>query len=300
MTIDSLNLLKTAKDVPTFDAVPWDSPVAWHPAGSGASVDLAAVREIVRRYRRHGFCIVQLQPGTADEQSLSSLAEALRLGNPFVPPLYRLNGNTPSAVSRISAGLNASTQDATHPSFGRSSGQRLHTDGTLQDIGQIRTTLLLCQSVGRTGGDTRLFNATAAYAELLTADLPAALALATPGSLVRRATVNGSDDFNAGPAFAVVDGQLVTRYSLTDTDRWEVPSGISADDLWRAVAYLERCAEDSAVYREFRLEPAQVLVLANARLSHGRTAYTDDPQQPRCMFRTLHEREPATEPIPCP
>jgi alpha-ketoglutarate-dependent taurine dioxygenase len=299
MTIDSSDLLKKAENVPTFDDVPWDFPVAWDPGG-GESDGRAAVREVVHRYQRHGFAIVQLPRGTTGEHSLAPIAEALRLGDPFVPPLYRLNGNTPPVVSRISAGLNVSTPDATHPSFGRTSGQRLHTDGTLQDIGEIRTTLLLCQSVSRTGGDTRLFNATAAYAGLLATDLPAALALATPGCLVRRATVNGSDDFNAGPAFAVVDDQLVTRYSLTGTDRWEVPDGISADDLWRGTAYLEKCAEDPTLYRELRMAPAQVLVLANARLAHGRTAYTDDPRQPRCMFRTLHEREPSPELTPCP
>ena len=251
--------------------------------------------ETVRRYRLHGFAVVLLRAGSPDGV-LGEMAQALDLDDPFVPPLYRRSGTTVSPVSRISAGLNARTDDADHPSFGRTSGQRLHTDGTLQAIGEIRTTLLLCQAQGISGGETILLNSTGAFLRLVDEDPEAAAALATPGVLVRQANINGCTDENRLPAFAVVDDEVLTAYSRTGTDRWETPDGVDAAALRRGTQYLEACEADPDLYRELVLAPDQLFVLSNATLSHGRRAYVDSPSRKRCMLRTLHTRTPSVAP----
>lgn len=279
---------EAASTVPTFDDVPWTEPV---PVGSEPARDHVA--ELVERFVRHGFAIAQLDPAS-DEDVLAEFADALGIGPAFVPPLYRTAADSaPPTVSRISAARNAGTADAAHPSFGRTSGQRLHCDGTLQAVGEIRTTLLLCQAQGISGGETLLFNSPAAFVRLLHDDPAAAVALATPGVLVRQANINGRRDENRLAAFTVLDSRLVTAFSQTETDRWEVPEGIPEDDVRRGVEYLEACTRDPELYRELTLEPGQLFILSNAELSHGRAPYVDSAQTQRCMLRSLHTELPA-------
>ena len=58
-------------------------------------------------------------------------------------------------------------------------GQRMHTDGTLQDIGEVKASVLVCEAAAAEGGATMLFNTSAAFAELIMTDPAAAVALAT-------------------------------------------------------------------------------------------------------------------------
>ncbi|HET6212411.1 MAG TPA: TauD/TfdA family dioxygenase [Micromonosporaceae bacterium] len=273
-------LLAAAKNTPTFQAT--------------GVTDVVAVRDIqplVDRYEAYGFAVAR-----SDDDSpaaLAALAAALDLGEPFVPPLYRFGGRDAPAIARISAAANADTEAASHPSFGKTNGQRFHTDGTLQDIGEVRSSMLLCATPAAQGGVTTLFNATGAYARLLADDEEAALALATPGSLVRQANINGCTNANHGPAFGVLDGELATRYAITDTDSWAVPPRVSADALWRGVRYLDRASQPgSEFYLDLRLGAGQLILLANARICHGRTPYEDSATHRRCMFRSLHLRRP--------
>jgi len=253
----------------------------------------------VARYTRHGFAVLQLTgqvtPGTPLE-----LAAALGLGPPFVPPLYARDGAAGPPVSRISAAFNTGTPDARHPSFGQAGGQHLHCDGTLQPIGYVKTSLLVCESPAAAGGDTTLFNAAAAYARLAAADPAAAVALATPGVLVRQASINGCTDVNAGPAFTLARGRLVCGYSVTETDRWAVPDGVPAADLHRGVTFLRHAAaQGSPFFIRLRLAAGQAIAFDNTRVSHGRTPYRDSPGRTRCLYRSLHLRHPRAA-VPAP
>ncbi|WP_454197137.1 TauD/TfdA family dioxygenase [Nocardia sp. Marseille-Q1738] len=276
--------------IPTFDSYP-RTPVDLADPGSLSDAEQS---EIVRRYVIHGFAIIQLREGRVDPESTEQLAAGLGMGAPFVPPLYTLNGRVASRVSRISAAANSSTTDATHPSFGRTVGQALHTDGTLQEIGEIKSTILACKSPAAQGGTTMLFNASAAYRELLKMDPEAALALATTGCLIRTANINGSTESNDGPAFAVnTDGELITRYSVTETDAWNVPEGVEAASLWRGVEFLDRRARlGNPEYVELDMQADQMILFGNCRISHGRHAYRDSPERQRCLYRSLHVEHP--------
>ncbi|MFI2710809.1 TauD/TfdA family dioxygenase [Micromonospora sp. NPDC018662] len=288
VTADRL-LAATGSVRTTFDRIPADPVTIADPAHLGH--DEAA--ETVRRYDRHGFAIMRLPRGPFTEERLLDVAGSLCLGEPFVPPLYTLAGRQAPKVSQISAARNAGTRDAGHPSFGHTVGQELHCDGTLQDIGYVKASLLLCEMPAASGGDSLLFNASAAFVELAGADLAAAQALTVPGTLVRRATINGSADVNAGPAFTVQDGRLVNRYSVTETDSWAVPAGVDAAALERGIRFLAAASQPgSAHFVQLRLDAGEIIVFDNTRISHGRTPYRDAPDRRRCMFRSLHLRQP--------
>ncbi|MBV9451835.1 MAG: TauD/TfdA family dioxygenase [Streptosporangiaceae bacterium] len=289
-TVAARQLLAAASSVMlTIENMP-DEPVR---LGKISNLGLNEAREIMGRYVRHGSAIIRLDSETASPDTLVSLAEALGMDEPFLPPLYTMNGHSMPKVTRISAALNSGTVDAEHPSFGRTQEQRLHCDGTLQEIGFIKTGMLFCESPAAEGGDTTLFNSSAAYAQLVDEDLPAALALATPGVLVRRANINECVDENAGPAFTVQDGQLVCGYSVTDTDEWVVPDVVEPADLRRGIEFLDDASRPgSPYYRRLALGPGEAIILDNTRISHGRTAYRDSPARHRCLYRSLHLEHP--------
>jgi alpha-ketoglutarate-dependent taurine dioxygenase len=259
--------------------------------------------EIVARYARHGFAVVQLGAGHVTAGTLLELAQALDLGAPFVPPLYATGGRAAGAsaaggsaaggVSRISAARNTGTADDHHPSFGRTGGQELHCDGTLQPIGYVKTSLLGCETPAAFGGETTLFNASAAYAQLAVADPAAAAALAAPGVMVRQANINGCTDSNAGSAFTLRDGRLVCGYSVTQTDTWAVPDGVDAADLYRGAGFLRHASlPGGPFFAQLKLAAGQVIAFDNTRISHGRTPYRDAEDRRRCLYRSLHLRHP--------
>ncbi|HZM84354.1 MAG TPA: TauD/TfdA family dioxygenase [Candidatus Limnocylindrales bacterium] len=278
-------LREAAKRVPTFQATDVTDVVRVAPNGD------RALQLLVDRYHAYGFALADV--GSGEPAALTSLAGRLGLDEPFVPPLYTLGGREVDRIARISAALNADTEQQSHPSFGSAGGQRFHTDGTLQDIGEVPSSMLLCQTPSAEGGMTILFNATAAFARLLEDDEAAALALTRPGSLIRQANINECTAANEGPAFGVVDDELATRYSITDTDRWAEPTDASPEALWRGVHYLERASEPGSEFHlQLRLDAGQVILLANSRICHGRTPYRDGPGHRRCMFRSLHRVRP--------
>lgn len=273
----------------TFETIP-ARPVV---LGDVTSLGPDDETEIRRRYRDQGFCIVELADVAATPETLSDLGVAMRLGEPFIAPLYRLGSAKPDPVARISAGGNAGTALAVHPSFGRTVGQNLHTDGTLQEIGYLKAAILLCQQPALEGGETMLFNTTAAFAELMALDPDAGVTLTTPGTLVRKANINGSTDENRGPVVAVIDGELVGRYSTTATDSVAVPDGVDEEALRRGMEFLAEAARPGGRhYVELTLSAGQAIVFDNTRISHGRMAYLDAPDQPRCIYRMLFLRHP--------
>jgi len=246
------------------------------PVHAWDTIPAATGREVARRLESAGFALIQASqvPGRAAPQQL---ARQLGLGPVFTPPQYRDRPYTDGqGVTRI--GTDAA---AAHPAFGQATGQHLHSDGTLQRIGEIKTTILLCARPARSGGTSHLFNSAAAFAWLLHEDPAAAAALTAADVLVRTSTLPDTrGQYSAGPAFAVADGRLISRYSVTGTDT-----------LDRGLAFLQQAARPgSPYYTELVLTAGQGLLLANDLISHGRAAYNDDPDCPRLMLRALFTR----------
>lgn len=270
--------------VPVFRPVRDLDPV---PVRAWDNIPPITRRELARRLDAAGFALVQASqvPGPATPQQL---ARQLGLGPVYVPPQYRDRPYTDGqGVTRI--GTEAA---ASHPAFGQATGQRLHCDGTLQRIGEIKTTILLCARPGRSGGTSHLFNSAAAFAWLLHEDPAAAAALTAADVLVRTSTLPGTrGQYSAGPAFAVADGRLISRYSITGTDTYDHDAVTDPAALDRALEFLRQAARPgSPYYTELTLAAGQGLLLANDQISHGRAAYHDDPDCPRLMLRALFTR----------
>ncbi|GGY13697.1 MULTISPECIES: TauD/TfdA family dioxygenase [Streptomyces] len=249
--------------------------------------DAAVRRRIVDSYQRRGYAIVYVPGVTPSAGHLSDLAAALRLGEVFTPPMYTESSHTAaSGVSRLTA---ASGGD--HP-FQDRAAQNVHCDGTLQSLGQVRTTLMLCVRAAADGGASYLVNLVDAYAELRRVDPEAAEQLAHEAVLVRTSTFC-SGKSTSGAAFARErDGSWTTRYSRTATDTYH-PSPDGAATLARALEFLDAAARAGSAFRtDFTLKPGHALILANDRLGHGRTAFCDDPSAPRLLLRALFTLRP--------
>jgi hypothetical protein len=123
-------------------------------------------------------------PEHATPEGLDVLASVLALGPPFIPPLYARGAYKGNAISTIAV----HRDNEAHPVFGRAAGLQMHCDGTLQKLGDLKTSILVCESAGAEGGNTTLFNSSAAFSWLAEHDLPAAMALALPKPLSARRT----------------------------------------------------------------------------------------------------------------
>jgi alpha-ketoglutarate-dependent taurine dioxygenase len=237
-----------------------------------------------------GFAVLQFPTEVAPEVAIASLAERLGLGNPYIPALYRQ-----PETSGFSAALSNIEHDerADHPGFATRSGQPWHVDGTLEDIGAIRTSVLYCVHAAQSGGHTRLFNAVAAFHALKEADPEAAQVLLMPSVLRRISTILSEAKWNDGPAFSEnVDGSYLNRFSEGATACWNTPEG-KGEELDRALSFLRAKAEESIYTASILLRPGQCLVFRNDQVSHSREEYVDDPKVPRKLIRALFEQAPA-------
>ncbi|MEY8042323.1 TauD/TfdA family dioxygenase [Saccharopolyspora cebuensis] len=250
-----------------------------------------ASNQLVHSLEERGFAVVAMtQPGLPDAK-LAALAAALRLGDPYVPALYRYPETNDYSASY--SDIRSDTKDR-HPGFSTTAGQAWHVDGLLDDIGDIKTTILYCVRAAHRGGDTLLFNSLAAFAELREKDSDAAEALLSPKALTRSSTIPAIDVNATGPVFAVDEaGDLITRYTDNETCTWNFSVG-PPGGLHRALDFLRATSDDPRYRLAIRLAPGEALVFRNDRLSHGRQPYEDKPNAPRHLIRALYANVPTT------
>ncbi|MGW7514184.1 TauD/TfdA family dioxygenase [Streptomyces sp. NPDC054796] len=249
-----------------------------------------APNQIVNIIEERGFAVVRMtEPGPPDDK-LTSLAAALRLGNPYIPALYRYTET--KEYSGSYSHIRSDTKDQ-HPGFSTTAGQAWHVDGLLDDIGDIRTTILYCVRAAHRGGETLLFNSLAAFAELRDSDPAAAESLLSPNALNRRSTLPAMDVSSTGPVFAVDEaGNLLTRYTDNDTCTWDFSVG-PRGGLHRALAFLRTATNNPRYRMAIRLAADEALIFRNDRLSHGRHPYEDKPDARRHLIRALYSEVPS-------
>jgi hypothetical protein len=248
--------------------------------------DLRSV--VVGDLARQGFSVQHVGVDGADPTApIRSFIEAMGLGEPYIPVLYRrtADGVFSAPIVQVSA---SSVVGSSHPAFTTAAGTALHTDGTLERLGDVRTTLLHCHRPSVEGGESHVFDLAAAVDQLLVEDSAAAMTLFDKGVLRRWSTLEGTalscTDAVAGRRAC---GRLTVRYSEQDRDEWLAPPG-KERALQRARSWLvERAQPGSPLFTSFSLGPGDLLVLANDRVAHGRGSYRDDPSAPRCLFRAL-------------
>ncbi|WP_292765961.1 TauD/TfdA family dioxygenase [Microbacterium sp. UBA3486] len=244
-------------------------------------------------FLEHGIAVFR-GPLSDAATVIHGLRDALDLGDPFSPPLY--SGTAAVRADGLSQ-LNvdsASAAGGAHPSFGTTDGQRLHTDGTLQPIGLIRTTILYCEQAAADGGGTYFFNSNGVFSRLRREDPDAAEQLSREGVLRRISNIGDDRHIADGPAFADSDeAGLQTRFALSSTDYWNIPDGEDGRALLRGLSFLlEAQTEGSPDFVELNFEPGMGVLFANDRLSHGRRSFVNHAGAPRSVQRGLYTRVP--------
>jgi hypothetical protein len=271
---------------------PWEAHNPIHVPASGLERGIA-IRKIVSDYERQGYALFHYdghELGHSGEQAISNLAMWLNLGLPFVPPVYR---SGPSelykyeGINRVSANP---IMSESHVGFSSQNELELHTDGTLQRIGEIPSTLLFCVNPAVQGGDTIIFNAVAAFKEIMARHPNFGFALLNERALERHAPIGGRDARSLGPVFAERDDEILNRYSVSQRDFWMFTE---VQNLRHARTCLAELAKPhSPLVAQFRVAAGQGILIANDKVSHGRTSFTDDPMMPRLFLRALFNNRP--------
>jgi hypothetical protein len=252
----------------------------------------STIEEVSRSYSARGFALAALPIAEGDPvATLLTFGDHLGLGRPFVPALYA------ATTSYATAGVNViSAQPAAgeHPAFEGRGAVELHTDGTLEPPGRVRTSMLLCVEQSDDGGETVLFDVVSAFRSLLRSHPTLAHPLMDPRALTRRTTIGVEPLASCGPVLARLSDRWVSRFSVTPRDDWafdQVPS------LSEARAALEALAEPGSPFvTRLKLRPGQCLVMANDRVAHGRAPFQDGRGLRRKLIRALYESAPRTRP----
>lgn len=277
--------------IPSFEGAAEQSPVE---VASFTRITAGAAAQITARYHQHGLCLIAAADRAVTDDSITAMAAALALGPVFTPSLYRGTTTMPDGIARMCA--ESHTPGDVHPSFDSTAGQSLHTDGTLETIGAVKSSLLLCAQPAARGGATFFLNTSGIFAELAATDPQAAAALMRPDALVRMSNLpSTARSVSIGPAFTVQDGDLLTRLSLTPTDSWQITDDEDGLALLRGLTTMIRIRDDHdpRFYVEFTLDEGVGVLFANDRIGHGRRDYTNSGAHTRRMIRALFTRRPS-------
>ncbi len=161
-----------------------------------------------------------------------------------------------------------------------------HTDGYYHpQQRRIRAMVLHCVRAAAEGGANALMDHELAYISLRDADPGHVRALMAGDAMTipaRMGEAGIARPAQAGPVFAVdaADGALHMRYTArTRSIEWKADRATSA-----AVAFLRQLLASADAPRfTLRLEPGMGIVCNN--VLHDRSAFEDDPLQPRLLYR---------------
>jgi len=166
---------------------------------------------------------------------------------------------------------------------------RWHTDGYYNPPGQaIRAFVLHCVRNAARGGETQLLDHEIAYLMLRDENPDWIRALMQPGAMTIPARTDESGVARAAqtaPVFSVDarDGALHLRYTArTVSIGWATDPGTAG-----AVARLAQWFSGEAPHAlRLRLEPGMGVLCNN--VLHARSAFEDDPAQPRLLYRARY------------
>ncbi|UOE58262.1 TauD/TfdA family dioxygenase [Priestia filamentosa] len=246
------------------------------------------IEQIVSKYDEHGFVIYEINEKVDGDQLVYNIARAINLDDPYVPDHYK-NHSTMYKNNKLNVISSGNVNN--HKAFRGGNQQDLHSDGTVHEIGFIKTTILFCQSSATKGGESIIFNTIDAFYELLEVDLEAAIAMLHPRSLKRTADI-GFIESHIGPAFAIENDEIITRFTLDHTADWTYGFE-NIPNLKRAYEFLSsRAKEGSKQYMKFQLKDKQGIIMANDKIAHGRTAFIESEGAKRKLLRGLYLKRP--------
>ncbi|MDP2143510.1 MAG: TauD/TfdA family dioxygenase [Gallionella sp.] len=245
-----------------------------------AALTAAERSELLARCRRSNMAIYATA-AEMDERAVQRLGAQLGL--------LRLDANWlagEQGVSRIAVHPGDGTRQAYIPYTDRAI--KWHTDGYYNPPErQIRGMILHCVRPAAQSGENQLLDHEIAYLMLRDFDPELIRALSAPDAMTipERTDEQGvARAAQTGPVFSVDDaGHLHMRYTArTRSIEWKQDEATRA-----AVAQLERLLDSDLphVFRT-RLSPGMGLLCNN--VLHDRAAFTDDPEQPRLLFRARY------------
>jgi alpha-ketoglutarate-dependent taurine dioxygenase len=245
-----------------------------------AALTAAERGELLARCRRSNMAIYATA-AAMDERTVQQLGAQLGL--------LRLDANWlagEQGVSRIAVHPGDGVRQAYIPYTDRAI--KWHTDGYYNPPErQIRGMILHCVRPAAQSGENRLLDHEITYLMLRDADPEFIRALSAPDAMTipERTDEQGvARAAQTGPVFSVDEGgNLHMRYTArTRSIAWKQDEATRA-----AVAQLERLL-DSDLPHVFhtRLKPGMGLLCNN--VLHDRAAFTDDPAQPRLLFRARY------------
>lgn len=247
---------------------------------------------VISDYFQFGFALIELDNSATLRQQISMLAATLGLGRTIVPRQYEAG----EAESYSEDGINEitvrqATETERQVAFYGNQEQGLHSDGTLEPIGAIPSSILACVRPSPIGGESVVFNSAAAFVELVRVDIASAVTLMHPHAL-RRVDISRTGAAQVGPAFAIRRGEVLSRFSLDRTCDWAY--GFErVRGLREAFEFVVCCTADPAFTFSVKLAERQALLLANDRTAHGRRAFEVVRGEERQMLRALYGRRPA-------
>jgi hypothetical protein len=249
------------------------------------------LKQVIKDYITKGFSLFEFaNKDQITQESITNFSNALNLGHPYVPEIYQ---NLVQDVGYSQKGFNTieNSKNGKHRAFQTNNGQKLHSDGTLDKIGNVKTSLLFCTRPSSFGGETLLFNSVGAFVSVISQNLELAKPLLEENSL-RRVFI-GSDFEYIGPSFKIEEGEIFSRYSKDNTSDWDY--GFSRVPLLKEAYTMLGNLEfiGSPYYLSFKLNEGQGILIANDKISHGRENFIDSKGYNRKMIRGLYKKVPS-------
>jgi len=274
--------------LPSFGTNDSLQPVLWDEASAGA-----AAGELMRRYHECGYALFVTKSGDS-ESVITSVSRKLGLGETYIPAQY---ANYPNGSFLVS-GFNKveATAESSHRGFSSADAQELHSDGTLEPVGRVATSILFCVYPAAEGGETRIFDSVDAFERVVSVSPELRHSLLDANALSRR-DVGRTEATVVGPVFSfTADGALHSRFSMDNTSEWE-KGFAKVKDLRRAYDALLCLTRQPDFGTSVTLRSGWGIVLANSKVSHARTSFRNDPQSPpRLLLRGLFLRRAEREP----
>jgi hypothetical protein len=164
----------------------------------------------------------------------------------------------------------------------------MHTDSSNKDV-HPNIIGLCCARQAKIGGDSRL--ASAAYIhELMRREVPDLLPLLYQSFVRDVVTPNSDRDLasvamNRFPIFSFNE-QLAIRYMRYWIEMGHQRIGEPLQpDVIRSFDYLDQLLMDPVNVLTFRMLPGDIVLINNRSILHDRSAYQDNPNSPRLLFR---------------
>lgn len=254
---------------------------------------LSVKNDLINGFRQNGFVIFETTKDIPASDLIMELVEELHLGGTYVTGYNQNKFSDMFKENRLNTITN--TKKGNHVVFDNSNAQGLHSDATFEPIGKVPSTILYCEQEALVGGDTILFDSVRAFQLLQQFNSEWAEAMLHPESL-RRRSILGDTVEAVEPAFKILpNGEIISRFTVDTSSDWEY--GFErVPHLEKAFGFMTALIPRGSGFSTIlKLNAKQGILFANDKIAHGRTAFTDDENNPRKMIRGLYLERPSLD-----